>query len=745
MDIASAVIQRDMVYWKWAASQGGVYVPVSEKIQPSPFITSMDREITAPSGKRLTLIGPARMIRQIHEMSDSQFGISTRLSALHPIRPGNAPDPWEKEALDALKNGQPEIHSVVESSDASVFRLMLPVFMDKDCVGCHQGYSLGDLYGGMSVSVPLAPLQRTFFKEAVGISVVHGLLWLIGLWGIVLGIKQIRKSDSIIIKAKEELEQLSEHYGMILSAVGEGLLCLTPNGEVTFANPAANKMLDYENMELVGSFCDVVHCKRGSQISQKVNRAAVQQDTRETASKTRWICSPERCPIQKTIGEGKNLYVEEDIFWRTDGTGLPVAYVSAPLKRRGLTESAVIAFRDISQQKKAEEEKERIQRELIQAQKMEAIGVLAGGVAHDFNNILTALYGFIDLCVRDVDPSTKLYERLNYIRMSCDKAASLVKQLMIFSRRQSMDFTPVDLNELVGELIKMLDRLIGEDVAIDVHLAPELWPIHADASGLEQVIMNLAVNARDAMPNGGYLTIKTENILLDEQRCRLMPGARPGRFVLISIKDTGTGIAPDVMEHIFDPFFTTKEKGKGSGLGLSVVYGIINNHKGWIHVESAIGQGSTFEIYLPASTEGGSQQEMSPDDGPTLEELQGSGQRILLVEDDREVRHTAMRLLRNNGYQVFPAPTAEDARRIFGKEGGEFDLVFSDIVLPDGNGIDLIEEFLGQKPGLSILLSSGYSDRRFQWTDMAKKKVLFLQKPYTMFGLLKMVRMGLKS
>ncbi len=539
---------------------------------------------------------------------------------------------------------------------------------------------------------------------------------------------------------REELARLIEYYREILGAVGEGLLCLTAGGDVSFANPAANKMLGHEDVERAGSFCEVVHCKRGMGVFQKGQRSS-----REPAGKG-WICPPESCPIQKTILDGKRLYVEEDVFWKTDGTPLPVAYVSSPLCRNGRTESAVIAFRDISQEKRAEEEKNRIQKELVRAQKMEAIGMLAGGVAHDFNNILTAIYGLVDLCLRDADPSSRMFKRLDYIRNTCDKASSLVKQLLMFGRKQSLDFQTLDLNGLVEELVEMLRRLIGEDVAVDMQLAPGLWPVRADASGIEQVIMNLAVNARDAMPGGGRLALRTENVLLDGEGSRFMPGARPGRFIRISVQDTGTGMAPEVMEYIFDPFFTTKEKGKGSGLGLSVVYGIVANHQGWIHVDSVLGQGTTFDIYLPA-TDGRRRAKGRHGDevDVVLDDLRGSGQKVLLVEDDEEVRNVVLRLLHDNGYRVFPASSVEEARKVYAEHGGDFDLVFSDIVLPDGNGIDLAEYFMEQDPGLNVLLSSGYLDRRSQWTQMENKRVMFLQKPYSMTRLLRVVRTAMGS
>ena len=269
----------------------------------------------------------------------------------------------------------------------------------------------------------------------------------------------------------------------------------------------------------------------------------------------------------------------------------------------GTITHAVVVSRDITQRKVAKEENERIQAQLIQAQKMEAIGLLAGGVAHDFNNLVTIIQGYVDLALKKIDETDSLYSDLTEIQLAATRAANLTHQLLLFSRKQPIEFAPLDVNRTIEDLLRMLNCLFGADIVISADLDPELHKVRGNSGNIEQVIMNLAVNARDAMPEGGRLTLKTENVTLDGICCKVMPEAQPGDFVRFSVADTGTGMDRRTIQHIFESFFTTKKPGKGTGLGLSVAYGIVQKHEGWISVHSKPGKGSTFEVYIPALTE----------------------------------------------------------------------------------------------------------------------------------------------
>ena len=277
---------------------------------------------------------------------------------------------------------------------------------------------------------------------------------------------------------------------------------------------------------------------------------------------------------------------------------------------------------------------------------------------------------------------------------------------------------------------------------MNVVLDSELWPVMADAASIQQMLMNLAVNARDAMPAGGTLTIETTNTRLSDECCADRPEARPGRFVCLSVRDTGTGMSDDVKAHIFEPFFSTKARGKGTGLGLAVAYGIAKQHGGWIEVESTEGAGATFRIYLPAVTE---EPRRAADVGAPAWALAGGGERILVVEDEDTVRDFAVRALKRSGYVVFAAANVSEALRVFNEQNREFDLVFSDVVLPDGSGVQLIQEIMDEKPDLPILLSSGHADDKSRWETIRDRGLPFIPKPYSLPELLRTVRETIRA
>ena len=397
----------------------------------------------------------------------------------------------------------------------------------------------------------------------------------------------------------------------------------------------------------------------------------------------------------------------------------------------------IMVLRTRTAHKRAESENERIQAQLIQARKMEAIGILAGGIAHDFNNLLTAILGCADMAMMDMDENNSAYGDLKEIQASAEHAAELTRQLLLFSRKQPMRFLPIDLNKIIQNLIKMLHRLIGEDIRVKTDLDESLWKVRADQGTIEQVIMNLALNARDAMPNGGELVIKTKNVVLDEKQCEDISEAQPGKWVRISVSDTGAGIGRKIIRHIFEPFFSTKDVGEGTGLGLSVVYGIVKQHEGWMHVTSQSGRGSVFQVYLPESL---MKYEEKIDKNLPPEKVQEEGKRVLVVEDEEKVRKFTTTGLDRSGFTVFAAADAEEAAQIFKREKGDFNVVLCDVVLPGKNGLELIDEFLSFRPQLGILMSSGYTGQKSQRSVIRERGFRFLEKPYSLNDLLRVIR-----
>jgi two-component system cell cycle sensor histidine kinase/response regulator CckA len=388
------------------------------------------------------------------------------------------------------------------------------------------------------------------------------------------------------------------------------------------------------------------------------------------------------------------------------------------------------------ERKRVEGEKDQIQEQLHQSQKMEAIGTLAGGIAHDFNNLMTAIQGFTDVIMMKTDESSSIFRALKQIRLAASGAADLTRQMLLFSRRHPTKFQILNLNKIVDDLLVMLHRVIGEDIEIHTSLESELSAVRADKGTIEQAILNLTINARDAMPKGGKIDIVTENIHLSAKACKSKPEFRPGDFVRLRISDTGVGIPEELLEHIFEPFFSTKGPGVGTGLGLSVVYGIVKQHEGCVDIQTQVGKGTTFDIYLPAVHQETSEAERTV----SLDSLQGNGKRVLIVEDSEGVREFALLALRENGYQVTAASTVAEAIQRYEGEKGQFDLVITDVVLPDRSGLDLIQYILEVKEDQKVLISSGYTDHKSQWPIIVEKGYSFLQKPYAFTDLLEAVK-----
>jgi len=403
---------------------------------------------------------------------------------------------------------------------------------------------------------------------------------------------------------------------------------------------------------------------------------------------------------------------------------------------------ALASIEKDKEHKQLESEKKKLESRLIQSQKMEAVGQLAGGVAHDFNNLLTPILGYSDLIMEKLGDDDSVSGDIEEIKKAAERAAALTKQLLTFSRRQVITPRQIDLNATVSGMENMLRRLIGEDVEFKTIPQPKLKPTMADAGQVEQIIINMAVNARDAMPDGGSLIITTENVVIDKDYVRSNPQARPGEFVLLSFEDNGCGMDKETLEHIFEPFFTTKKTGEGTGLGLSTVYGIMKQHKGWINVYSEPEKGTVFKLYFPASME--KAKEVS-DKNDKPENLKGQGERILLVEDEPGVRNYAVKLLEKNGYEVFVAANAGEAYELFEKENGHFDLVFSDVVLPDEAGPELVGNLLKGKPNLRILMSSGYANHKAQLSAIEEAGYHFIHKPYGSKEILKTIRETLNA
>ncbi|TAN37766.1 MAG: PAS domain S-box protein [Verrucomicrobia bacterium] len=413
---------------------------------------------------------------------------------------------------------------------------------------------------------------------------------------------------------------------------------------------------------------------------------------------------------------------EGDVRWVEDHTRL-LCNTAGVIKQVQSLLIDVTAHRELAQ-------------ELQQVQKMETIGRLAGGIAHDFNNLLQVILGFAELLAADL-PANDLHRRdVREIQTAAQRAKDLTSRLLAFSRKQMIQPTVTDLNALITAEQTMLARVLGKTINLHADLAENLWLTKVDQNQMQQILLNLTVNARDAMRAGGRFVLATQNVTFEADDVAQHAETRAGDFVCLAISDTGTGMTADIITHLFEPFFTTKATGQGTGLGLAMAYGIMKQHDGWIHVYSQLGHGTTFKLYLPAVT--AKKKAAAP--ASAASPAPPTNQRLLLVEDEDSVRNLASRILRARGYQVTATRNLAEAKIAWENEAGQFDLIFSAVVLPDGNGLELVENLLQRQPTLRIIMASGYTDERSRWSTIQARGFRFLPKPYPVATLLRTIQ-----
>ena len=393
---------------------------------------------------------------------------------------------------------------------------------------------------------------------------------------------------------------------------------------------------------------------------------------------------------------------------------------SAVRNANGETEKLVIVNRDITERKQLEQQ-------LYLSQKLEAVGRLSGGVAHDFNNLLGVIIGYSEVMQKRMAPNDRFREAADEILKAAHRAAALTKQLLAFSRKQVLEPKVLDLNTVVADVEKMLKRLIGEDILLEILVSPDLHAVKADPGQIGQVIMNLAVNARDAMPNGGKLTIETVNTTLDEKDAGRYRYVVPGQYVKLRVSDTGCGMDAETQSHVFEPFFTTKEKGKGTGLGLATVYGVVKQSGGYIWLQSDVGKGTQFEIFLPRVE--GEIEKPQKASAPAKESR--GGQTILVVEDEQALRKLTSSVLQDLGYTVLEAGDAAEALALVKQSKPAVDLLLTDVVMPGKSGRDLADELVPQIPGMKVLFMSGYTDGAIAAHRVLEPGLSLLRKPFS--------------
>jgi two-component system cell cycle sensor histidine kinase/response regulator CckA len=508
--------------------------------------------------------------------------------------------------------------------------------------------------------------------------------------------------------ASEHAARRSEqHYRTLFETVSDGIFLVRRDEKLIEINNAACRQLGYAREELLGMPLAEI----------------VAPEAREHLAE-----------IQRELFS-KGFVRVEGAQQRKDGSTYPVDLTVSMTELDGAHAFMGVA-RDITERRRAEADRRRLEDQLQHAVKMESIGRLAGGVAHDFNNLLTVILGNLEIANQRLLLNESVQDLLGEVREAAMSAAGLTRQLLAFSRRQIVEPRLVDLNELIAGMHKMLARLIGEDIELRTLPDPGLATVKIDPGLAEQVLVNLAVNARDAMPRGGVLVIETSTVTLDEEYQRSHPLAEPGAYVRLAISDTGCGMSDEVKSHLFEPFFTTKPRGEGTGLGLATTYGAIRQSNGHIEVYSEVGKGTTFKIYLPARSE--TPESLTPPLDPRS--VTGGSETILVVEDDERVRNIATQALLNTGYRVLAASDGEAALAIAGKGSEPIHLLLTDVVMPGMNGRQLAERLVQVHPETRILFTSGYTENIIAHHGVLDRGIEFLSKPYTLETLTRRVR-----
>ncbi len=497
--------------------------------------------------------------------------------------------------------------------------------------------------------------------------------------------------------------QLSKEHRWLSAAIeqaAESVVITNTGGTILYVNPAFERLTGYSYAEVVGQNLPIF------QDSEQQDPAFYQK-------------------MWTTISTGQ-VWHERFANKKKDGTVYMADTTITPLRdERGTIINYVSVQRDVTRELQLEQQ-------YRQAQRMEAVGRLAAGIAHDFNNLLTAINGFADLLKVELSSDDPLQELVDKILRSGRRAADLVRQLLAFSRKQVITPRLLDLNVVVTDMNKMLRRIIGEHIELEIVLTPDLWSVKADPAQMEQVIVNLAVNARDAMPDGGRLTIKTANVILGTDHL----DAQPGQYVLLTVSDTGIGMSEDIQARLFEPFFTTKEQGKGTGLGLATIFGIVKQSEGHISVDSKPGQGATFKVYLPRVAEA-----TAPKTEPGLTSSLPQGtETILLVEDESAVRELAARVLQQQGYTVLEAANGQEALRLTQAHNQEIHLLLTDVIMPHMDGKLLADRLKGIHPQIKVLFMSGYTGDTISHHGVLDSGVMFIQKPFSPATLARKVR-----
>jgi len=579
-----------------------------------------------------------------------------------------------------------------------------------------------EIHHEMAPHIPLLVISGTIGEEAAVECIRAGATdyvlkdKIFRLGSVVKRALEEAESARVRLRTEKDLQKSRSRYRRLIDTIPHGILEFDLNGIITFGSRSLCRMMGYREEELIG--------------------------------KPIWDFSvpgsPKKNDIQSTLSRliekrpPPTAYYVPLLTKSSDRIDARVDWDYQKADERSLV-SFIAVITDITEQKFAEEERQELERQLYHSQKMEAVGQLASGIAHDFNNLLQAIIGYGEMMNIDLPPGSSSRESLTEIRRAADRAATLIRQLLLFSRSERFESKILDMNRIVVDLLKMLRRILGERVELITRFDADLKPIMGDPGQIEQLLVNICINARDAMPRGGRITIATESVHVDRSSYLELD---EGEYIRVSLSDTGTGISQEVLGRIFEPFFTTKEIGEGTGLGLATAYAVVQRHGGTIDVKSTPGEGSSFQIYLPA-LEGWIEEEDKSSGGE--DHPPGGNETILLAEDDPQARNLIATVLERAGYRVLVAPDGEAALLLFSEHENELDLALIDAVMPKRDGRYVYEKIRNVLPRLPLIFISGYSGDLMDFPDTESDSYRWIHKPFPPDDLLRLVRQELDS
>ncbi len=732
---------KDQAFRRWATRHGGFYVKPDARTPPSPYLAHLpNRDITTTDGTKLTLMNPAYMMRQMTEEFEEMYGVKGRITGQVLLNPINKADPWEMQALKRFDKGETEVVEINALNGEPYLRLMRPMIMEEGCVKCHGhlGFKVGDIRGGVSVSIPLSPYLAIAEKTTRRVSFTHIGIWLLGLMAIAFAIQRSKRFEA---ERKRHEQAIKDIAAGVSTATGDTFFQQLVEHIATIfkADYALIGLLNKSNEKMVNTLAVYANGKIVDNIEYPLEDTPCSNVINENT------CVYER-NVQQQFPKDKMLkemnvegYIGKALRnSRGEPLGILIVLDHKPLQHTKQMAELLDIFAA-----RASGETARLVAEqtLRRSQKMDAIGQLSGGLAHDFNNQLGIIIGYLDFLkdhVQDNEKPNKWVDTATNAALHC---TDLTRQLLAFSRTQSTEKSVLDINTSLTELQNVLARSITPAIEIEYFLSDKLWLTEINPGEFQDAILNIVINARDAMPNGGKLLIETSNKFMDAESAALNPQAMAGEYVQIMISDNGNGMSKETQERIFEPFYTTKEKGKGTGLGMSMVYGFAKRFGGFIKIYSEINIGTTVRLYLPRS-------ESSKTRAPveSIDETPPRGnETILIVDDELDLLHLADNYLTELGYKTYLAENATQALDILSQHKN-IDLVFSDVVMPGGiNGYELAQKITQENPDIKVLLTSGFTSKGIVKDDQVRFSAQMLNKPYRKINLAKRIRLVLNK